>query len=257
MPILDSTQEIKYPDLPFVPNEEDSIIFHLATQIDTLKYNLPIFLSESEEKKKFIEESKNLADELKKTYGNAINTRVFKLKLMPPGRVKDIFSKVKRPFVIPNYDVVITIVCDNESTAKMIQENTHYKQLVEMFQYSPNHNIIIGKNSRKAGETHIHDAYDKGVYLFNYFYVEDIEFDFVPVWNFTGRWFVKYTNLDNSYLIKPVSGDTHFQYINYAFWNRLTDFVPQLIFVPSLKSYVLDNFSYNHAIAFPIIYKIA
>lgn len=253
MPILDSTKDVTYQHLSFLPTEDKTVIFHFAATID--KPLLPIVITESQEKKNFITALQKLAKQLADKLP-AVETRIFKMKFLAPGRIEDIFNSVQRPIVRAKYDVVVMIICDNEEIANAVQMNESFLEIKSLFQEKPEHNIVTAKNIRKAGNVHIRDHYNDGYYLFNYFYVEDKKLDFLPVWEHTSRWFAQFAKLDNSYLLKPVSGDENFQYINHCYWPKITEFVWPLISNKSAKTYVLDNFSYNKAIAFPIIYTV-
>ena len=127
-----------------------------------------------------------------------------------------------------------------------------FKELKDMFESNLSHNITVAKNIRKAGESHVHSQFTQGIYLLIYFYVADSELDFLPIWEHTGNWFLENANLDNSYLLKPIDSKGQYQYINHCHWHGLSDFLPYLL----LKKHVVNNFSNNRAIAFPIIYQI-
>lgn len=246
-----------YPTLPFVAAEDETIVLHLAAQVDSLISFLPFPfpLYDSTIKKEFITTLQTLRQRLEQAFDATVTIRLFKMKILPPGRIDDLFKSVQRTPVIANYDVVIMFTCQNQAVADAVQAHADYKAIYAQFQGCANHHIVAAKNIRKAGETHVHDHSKEGVYLFNYFYVEDRDFDFLPVWNDTSRWFVKNTQLNNSYLLKPISGDRHFQYINHCVWPGLLTFIPPMVFDKSLKNKVLDKFTANKAIAFPIIYQ--
>lgn len=253
MALIESTLNVNYKTLPFVATETESVIFHHAAQIEEPPFGLPIALYDSQNKKDLLANLINLA-KLVESKISGVNVRVFKLKFLAPGRIDDIFKEVKRPITIAKYDVACMVVCESGDIAEKLKLDTNFQAIQQLFQQIPNHNIVTAKNIRKAGNAFVHQHQTHGVFLFNYFYVEDPTLDFLPVWEHTSRWFAEYTKLNNSYLLKPISGDEHFQYINHCYWPSMWDFVPQLIFNRSAKTYVLDNFSYNKAIAFPVIY---
>jgi len=254
MAIIPETENINYQSLSFVPSESEVVVYHFAAQVDTLPLGLPFPLMESKQKKDLLNNLLAMAKDIETKF-KGINVRLFKLKFLAPGRVDEIFDDVKRPITVANYDVVCMVVCDNIEIATAFKVDKLYKEIQTRFQKFLNFNIVTAKNIRKAGDSFVHSHKKDGVFLFNYFYVENLKFDFLPVWEHTSRWFAEYTHLTNSYLLKITDGDNSFQYINHCYWPSMFDFVPQLIFRRSAKTYVIDNFSLNKAIAFPIIYQ--
>jgi len=77
------------------------------------------------------------------------------------------------------------------------------------------------------------------------------------VWEYTAGWFTAKTGLDNSTLLIPLEGEnSQYGVINYSRWDHLSDIIPDLLFRPSFRKYVLDNFEMNGIAAMPILYKL-
>lgn len=256
MPILEQTLDVNYARLPFVPTETDTVIIHLAAQVDELHFHIPFSLMESMAKKTFLHDVRHLSREMEKKFDSTINVRMFKMKILAPNHLRRFTKNLRHAVTAATYDVVLMIICDNAATAKLVKEDNDYIVIEALFKEMNNHSIVTAKNARKAGETHVHDHYAQGVYLFNYFYVENPTTDFLALWEHTSRWFAEYTKLTNSYLLKCESGDKHFMYINHCQWNSLLNFLPKLICYRTFKTFVLDNFAVNKVIPFPIIYSM-
>jgi hypothetical protein len=110
------------------------------------------------------------------------------------------------------------------------------------------------KNARKIEDV---DKNRQGVFLFNYFYADDPK-ELLPVWEYTAGWFTDVTELNNSTLLLPCDGEeSQYGVINHCRWDRLSDIVPDLLFRPSFRNYVLKNFESNGIAAMPILYKLA
>jgi len=114
--------------------------------------------------------------------------------------------------------------------------------------------VLLQKNVKKIGEV---DKNRPGIFLYNYFFADDLDV-VLPVWEYTGRWFANKTGLDNSTLLMPVEDEScEYAVINHCRWDGPLDIIPHLIFRPSLRPYVLDNFTANDIVAIPILYKLA
>jgi hypothetical protein len=113
---------------------------------------------------------------------------------------------------------------------------------------------IEATNVRRIGPV---DHSRQGVFLFNYFFADDVEQN-LGIWKYTAGWFQSETGLDNSTVLLPVdAGRSRYSIINHCRWDRLSDILPSLIFKRSFHTYVLDNFEANQVAALPILYRLA
>lgn len=120
--------------------------------------------------------------------------------------------------------------------------------------------VSVFRNAKRIGEV---DKRRNGVFLFNHFLASDqnsaegVEV-LLGVWEYTAGWFTTKTGLDNSTLMRPVDGaDSDFGVINHCRWDRLLDIMPHLMARPSLRRFVLANFTANGIVAMPVLYRLA
>ena len=170
-----------------------------------------------------------------------------------------LFQAILRPTVhqdllknkqIAKYDFVTLIKLKSISEIKQFKKSGTYQNIIKEVQKVAKLTYIEDlKCIRKIANVN----YNKGIFLFNYFYVNKNS-DYLKTWEYTARWFVKETNLNNSILFTPTNKGKY-KLINHCHWNRLLDILPSLIFKKSLKKYVRDNFQKNNIAAMPILYK--
>ncbi len=78
------------------------------------------------------------------------------------------------------------------------------------------------------------------------------------VWEYTAGWWTAKANLTNSTPLLPVEGEaSQYSLINHCRWDRAVDVFPSLIFRPSLRKFVLDNFEANAIVSMPMLYHLA
>jgi hypothetical protein len=96
-----------------------------------------------------------------------------------------------------------------------------------------------------------------GVFLFNFFHADDLK-KLTPTWEYTAGWFQEKTGLDNSEVLMPAEGEqSQYGIINHCRWDRWRDILPDLIFRPTFRSYVMANFDANGVVPMPILYRLA
>jgi hypothetical protein len=93
------------------------------------------------------------------------------------------------------------------------------------------------------------------VFLFNFFYA-DKNAALIPVWEHTAHWFVENTNLPDSNVLEPPSGESeNYGVINHASWPHFRTFLPHFALRPSFRRFVLATFAANGVAAQPILYR--
>ena len=113
---------------------------------------------------------------------------------------------------------------------------------------------VTGVNVRRIGPV---DHSKKGVFLFNYFYADQVNQN-LQVWEYTAGWFQDQTGLDNSTVILPdLVKESSYKIINHCRWDHLIDILPSLIFKRSFRKFVLKNFEANNVATMPILYRLA
>ena len=244
-------EHIQFPEIIYeTPNTTGYI--HLAAEIER---TLPI-KPNSKKKKALIAICKDLCAQLNQL-DDVVSAHVLDAFVIPPGNKpgRMLLEKNNPDVHIPVYDLVVQIETTSVEKAKALQQNNLYKELLDHLEKAASyfHNFIA-KNVKKIGEV---DKNRPGIFLYNYFFAEDIDV-VLPVWEYTGRWFANKTGLDNSTLLMPIEGEeSEYSVINHCRWDTLLDIIPHLIFRPSLRPYVLDNFTANGMVAIPIQYKLA
>lgn len=223
---------------------------HIAVEIDTPL--TPLYLLESALKKKVIKKCKQFCNQIS-NHNQVVEANAFKARLIPPGHSKFI-AKNKDKVRIAKFDIAMLIEVYSQEDLQTIQDNLDFLALINFLKENSNQlHQTIGRNVRRIGKV---NHFTQGVFLFNYFYAEDVEQN-LEVWNYTAGWFEKETALDNSTLLLPLQkNNSDYSVINHCRWDSLSDILPSLIFKKTFKTYVLDNFYENNVGAMPILYKL-
>ena len=244
-------KHIQFPEIEYeAPNTTGYI--HLAAEIER---TLPI-KPNSKTKKELIARAWQLRSRLSELE-EVVSAHILDAFVIPPGNKpgRKILEKNNPDVHIPAYDLVVQIETTSVETAKALQGNSLFKELFNLLKQAALYfHSFVAKNVKKIGEV---DKTRPGVFLYNYFFADDLDV-VLPVWEYTGRWFVNKTGLDNSTLLMPVEDEPcEYAVINHCRWDRPIDIIPHLIFRPSLRAYVLGNFTANNIVAIPILYKLA
>ena len=224
---------------------------HIAAEIDHSP--LPFFYFTSKKKKLLIDLAKSWCAQLQKEAG-VISAIVFRALLIPPGKGK-LLKEQPGKVQVANYDFAILIETDTADQIEILKQTSGYENIISRInRIAKKSAIVTATNVRRIGPVD-HDR--KGVFLFNYFFADELERN-LNVWEYTAGWFQQETGLDNSTVLQPV-GDTQSKYtiINHCRWDSLGDILPSLLFKRSFHSYVLDNFYANNVAAMPVLFKMA
>ncbi|WP_051332742.1 hypothetical protein [Cucumibacter marinus] len=222
----------------------------LAAEID---HRPPVgYFIESARKKRAIEIAKAFASEIV-SLPDVREAVAFKTLIAPPGRGELL---KRRPNVdVAKYDLVLLIECETPEAAQALKAGERFGELLKQIEALSEKTLVLAaRNARRIGPV---DHSRDGVFLFNYFYADSLQQN-LGIWEYTAGWFEDQTGLDNSTLMLPEPGsETDFTIINHCRWNGLLDIMPSLIFKPSFRSFVLDNFEANDTAASPILYRLA
>ncbi|MBD2866827.1 hypothetical protein [Paenibacillus oceani] len=223
---------------------------HVAAELEK-----PIgpFPRSTERKRKVILQSKEISNRLREL-PDVRNVNVFEALVIPPGRGK-LLEKRKGKVHLAQFDVVVLIETSHKEATQQVQEHPLFQELIQLLSQKSNFtHIVAATNVRRIAEV---DKSQQGVFLFNYFYADDVH-ELLPVWEYTAGWFEAKTALDNSTLLIPEEGEqSQYGLINHCRWDRLSDIIPDLLFRPTFRKYVLENFEVNGIAAMPILYKLA
>lgn len=222
----------------------------VALEID----HRPPFFSflESGPKKKALTALKEFAGVIS---GNddVIDATVFKMRLAPPGKGQYLTN---RPDIhVAKFDVVMLVELETAEAAHSLRQSAGWQKMEVMAaSYAKRHLVITADNPRMIAPV---DHTRQGVFLFNFFYADDIAQN-LAIWEYTAGWFTDQTGLDNSCLLAPAHGETSdYTVINHCRWDSLWNILPSIIFKPSFKTYVEGNFNANRTAPIPILYKLA
>lgn len=238
----------KYKKVSLVAPTKHSYLI-LAAQVDDSA--LPIFLTESNTKKKLLASCKQACSTLSNN-SEVVNASVFKAVLIPPGR--GAYAESRNDLTPAKYDVVVLIEANDAAQISSLRSSDVFQQMWPEMQKSKYSLQVTATNARRIGPV---DHNKQGIFLFNYFVAEDTLKN-LGIWEYTAGWFEEMTGLDNSTLLLPDdTNDIPYSVINHCRWNSIWDILPSLLFKRSFRSYVLNNFEANNVAAIPILYKLA
>lgn len=244
-------EHIQFPEIEYETPNTSGYVLLLAE----IEKPLPI-KPNSKAKKAVIAKAKTLCQQLNQL-DEVVSAHVLDAFIIPPGNKpgRQILERDHPDIHIARYDLVVQIETKDLALISTLQNNSTFIELHDLLKDAASHfRMVVASNARKIGEV---DKNRKGVFLYNFFYAKDRE-AVLPVWEYTGRWFTNKTGLDNSTLLRPVDDvPCDYAVINHCRWDSPVDIMPHLIFRPSLKPYVLGNFTANDIVAIPILYKLA
>lgn len=238
-----------FPKVTLVP-PLTSVFLIVALEID---HRLPIaYFWESHRKKAAIRALKGAAKSLSATSG-VLDATVFKTWFAPPGRGE--YLKQRPEVVIARYDLVLLLELENADAATAVRASEDWAAIIDAgAKFARKSMVLSAKNERSMGPV---DHSRAGVFLFNYFYADDVAQN-LAIWEYTAGWFQDQTGLGNSTLLIPDADQgSDYTVINHCRWDRPRDILPSLIFKKSFKQFVLANFVANRVAPIPILYRLA
>lgn len=246
-PLVSVGQQGRYPKVTLQDPSPHGYLL-LAVEID----HRPLFgyLWESAAKRQLLVDLKAGAQAL--IGKGVVETSVFKALVRPPGKGE--LLKQRPQVQQAAFDVILLIEADTPEYARTLAEGAVFNELANAArQVAHRVEVISATNARRIGPV---DHSRDGVFLFNWFYA-DSQTQNLAVWEYTAGWFEDQTGLDNSTLMLPDPGNSEYTVVNHCRWDHLHEILPSLIFKPSFRSYVLDNFAANDTAAMPILYRLA
>lgn len=190
---------------------------------------------------------------------------VFQAFVVPPGSAEGraVLKRQNYPVHVAQFDVVVLIECVSVEAAKQIRERSDFIELERMLMDSASYtHCIVAKNVKRIAEV---DKSKDGIFLFNHFFAADVKEKgsegidiLLAVWEYTAGWWTANANLTNSTPIQPLEGEkSEYSLINHCRWDKLWHVLPHLIFRPSMRQFVLANFTANDIVAMPVLYRLA
>jgi len=224
---------------------------HLAAEVEYPRR----FSSNSAAKKELLAELKVLCSELKSSSASIRRADLFDVFIIPPGANPglDLIKKKGYDVHIAKFDIVILIECASVDDALVARDSTEFKKIEQLLKEKSEYtHLMVAKNPNRIDEV---SKETNGIFLFNYFYAEDTS-TLLDVWEYTAGWWTAKANLTNSTPIQPVEEGSQYNLINHCRWDKFIHVFPSLAFKPSLKKFVIKNFTVNNIVAMPILYKL-
>jgi len=222
----------------------------------TAEVELPnIFSSNSIKKKELLADLKLLCRKLRESTEAIHRADIFDAFIIPPGSAagKRLIKGKSYNVHVAKFDIVILIECGSVEDALVIRGTQELETIASLIRLGATYmNVVVYKNPKRIDDV---DKDSDGVFLFNYFYSEDTQ-TLLDVWEYTAGWWTKNANLTNSTPLQPVGAGSSYNLINHCRWDRLIDVLPSLIFKPSMKRFVLKNFTENNIVAMPVLYRL-
>ncbi len=215
-----------------------------------------LFSSNSAEKNALLSELKQLCKELKSSFDIINRADVFDAFIIPPGTKEGrrLIEEKNYDVHIALFDIVVLIECQSVNDALIVRASQEVEKLLNLLNRKSSYtNVMTYKNAARIDEV---SKDTNGVFLFNFFYSEDTR-TLLDVWHYTAGWWTEKANLTNSTPLQPVSEGALYNLINHCRWEKLMDVLPSLLFKPSMKHFVLKNFTENNIVAMPILYRLA
>jgi len=212
--------------------------------------------SNSTEKKALLSELKLYCSELDLSFDSINRADVFDAFIIPPGTKegRDLIKEKNYDVHIAAFDIVILVECKSVEDALLVRKSQELEKILGLIKPKATYmDVMIHKNAKRIDEV---SKDSDGIFLFNFFYSEDTQ-TLLDVWEYTAGWWTEKANLTNSTPLQPVEANSQYNLVNHCRWDNLIDVLPSLIFKPSMKNFVLKNFTENSIVAMPILYKLA
>jgi hypothetical protein len=234
--------------------KEPNALGYIAITAEVERPN--ILSSNSPKKQQLLAELKILCRELRGSSAAIYRADIFDAFIIPPGTAtgKRLIKDKSYDVHVAKFDIVILFECASVEDALVIRGMPALEAIVSLTRLGSTYmDVAVYKNPKRIDEVSKDTV---GVFLFNYFYSEDTQ-TLLDVWEYTAGWWTKNANLTNSTPLQPVLDGSSYNLINHCRWDRLIDVLPSLIFKPSMKRFVLKNFTENNIVAMPILYRLA
>ena len=237
-----------YPKVSLI-EPASSVYIHIAAEVDR---RLPFFWS-SKNKRRLIKNCKSWCEELKKITGVKEAT-IFKALIIPSYSGSYVMERIDTAH-IARFDFAVLIETESAEAAEKVIRNAEFNSMLLSIKAAASYTHFVTTTNVKRIDSVDHQR--DGVFLFNYFLAADTDQN-VRVWEYTAGWFVQETGLNNSTLLLPRNeAESKYNVINHCRWNKLRDILPALLFKPTFRTFVLENFEANKIAAMPILYRLA
>jgi hypothetical protein len=226
------------------PNDNGSLL--LAAETD----GRPVWLPNARAKNTLLEAARRAAAELR-TDADVTDVAVFDAIFAPPGR-GEFLNRRPGEVHVARFDLVVLLKAVSRDAATRVRASNVWRSLNDRIREASRHTIeLAATNARRMGDV---DHTRDGVFLFNFFFADDVDQN-IAVWEHTAGWWQKETDLDNSEVMLPEPGASEYTIINHCRWDRLADFLPDLLFKRGFRAHVEGTFNANDVAPIPILYR--
>lgn len=188
-------------------------------------------------------------------HDDVLEAVVFEARLVAPGMGRTLLQQRADRVTPADFDLVVLVRTTDPAAAMALRDSPLVRKVaVQLHAAALRTHTFVGHNARRIADVdHTRDS----VFLFNYFYADDID-DLLDAWQHTAGWFVAKTHLPDSEVLQPLPGQPdQYGIVNHASWPSYRAFLPHLILRPSFRRFVLATFEANHIAAQPILYRRA
>jgi hypothetical protein len=236
-------QESKYAPPRFVEPPPYGYV-HLGAVVEPPKGRAP-FPANSRRKKELLRRLASLAVKLGQ-HPEVVRATVYRARLIPP---------IGGPGTGASFDVAVLVETTSPATLDIVCASQAYGEIFTTLKAASSRLHIMRATCIRS----IHDVAKnrRGTYLFNHFVTElDVD-DAVALWEQLAGWYAVETNLDNSTLLAPTSGDSNFVFVNHARWDHgLAWVMLKQLTKRTFRTYVLANLKANRTTAMPVLYQV-
>ena len=147
-------------------------------------------LWDSEKKVRVLDQLTQFAARVK-TEPGVNNAWVLKTLLTPPGRGVA-YLQARPQLLTAKFDVVLLVECESPERARALRRGEPWRAVLEAVSKEATRSLSVsGSNARCMADV---DHSRQGVFLFNYFFADDVATN-LAIWEFTAGWFQAETGL--------------------------------------------------------------
>ena len=236
-------QESKYAPPRFVEPPPYGYV-HLGAVVEPPKGRAP-FPGRSSRKTELLNRLAALATTLGH-HPEVVRATVYRARLIPP---------IGGPGAAASFDVAVLVETTSPATLDIVCASEAYSEILTTLKEASSRLHITRATCIRS----IHDVAKnrRGTYLFNHFVTELGADDAVALWEQLAGWYAVETNLDNSTLLAPTSGDNDFVFVNHARWDHgLAWVMLKQLTKRTFRTFVLANLKANRTTAVPVLYQV-
>jgi hypothetical protein len=236
-------QESKYASPRFVEPPPYGYV-HLGAVVEPPKGRTP-FPGRSSGKKELLSRLGSLAVKLGQ-HPEVVRATVYRARLIPP---------IGGPGTAASFDVAVLVETASRAALDTVCASQAYGEIFATLKAASSRLQFMQATCIRSIDDVAKNR--RGTYLFNHFVTElDVD-DAVALWEQLAGWYAVETNLDNSTLLAPISGDSNFVFVNHARWDHgLAWVMLKQLSKRTFRTFVLANLKANRTTAMPVLYEV-